>query len=251
MEKAPYLSVVIPCYNEETNLEARVLTKVNDFLKKKKYDWEVLVVDDGSTDKSKELIKRFIKNNHKFSLIENPHQGKAAAVITGMLKATGKYLLFSDLDQATPIEELDKLLPWFDKGYDVVIGSRNSERRGAPLSRLAMARGFMLLRNLLLGLPGISDTQCGFKAFRKETAHKLFKKLKLYKETGKVEGSHVTAGFDIELLFIAKKMGFKIREVPVVWRYVETRRVSPVRDSWEGLMDLVRIKINDLRGVYE
>lgn len=251
MKKAPYLSVVIPCYNEEENLRKGVLRKVDKFLRRKDYPWEVLVVDDGSTDKSKELIKRFIKNNHKFSLIENPHQGKGAAVITGMLKAQGGHVLFSDLDQATPIEQTDKLLPWFDKSYDLVIGSRNSQRKGAPLSRLAMARGFMLLRSLLLGLKGISDTQCGFKVFRKEATDKLFKKLKLYKETGKVEGSHVTAGFDIELLFIAKKMGFKIREVPVVWRYVETRRVNPVRDSWEGLLDLLKIKVNDLRGMYD
>lgn len=250
MSKMPFLSVVIPCFNEEKNLKAGALEKVKKFLETKDYPWEVLVVDDGSEDKSKEIIKDFLKKASQFTLIENPHQGKGPTVITGILKSRGKYVLFCDLDQATPISEVDKILPWFEKGFDIVIGSRKEKRAGAPTLRVLMAKGFSLLRSLILGLKGISDTQCGFKAFKKEVAQDLFKRLKIYGKRRKVKGAMVTAGFDIETLLLAKKRGYKIKEVPVLWHYVETRRVSPIRDSWEGLKDLLKIKLNDLKGVY-
>lgn len=247
-----YLSVVIPCYNEENNLRHNILQKVDNFLKDKSFETEVIVVDDGSSDKSIELLENFKKTHPRFSLIKNPHQGKAYTVITGMLKAQGKYVLFSDLDQSTPIEELNKLLPLIEKEYDIVIGSRSSQRKGAPLLRLLMARGFMLLRTIILGLSGISDTQCGFKLFRYDVAQKLFKRLKLYGQQQKnVEGALVTAGFDVELLFLAKKLGFKIKEVPVNWHYVETRRVNPLKESWLGLLDMLKLRLNELKGVYD
>lgn len=246
-----FLSIIIPCYNEEKNLRLGALEKVSKYLAGQKYPWEVIVVDDGSTDESLSLIQKFIADHPGFSLIKNPHQGKAATVITGMLKASGRYVLFTDLDQATPISEVEKILPWFEKGFDVVIGSRNTRREGAPISRLAMARGFMALRTLILGLSGIADTQCGFKAFKNEVAKELFGRLKLYGQKKLVTGSMVTAGFDIETLFLAKKAGFKIKEVPVEWHYVETRKVNPIKDSWYGFWDLVKIRLNSLRGLYE
>jgi hypothetical protein len=113
-----------------------------------------------------------------------------------------------------------------------------------------MARGFMLLRTIVLGLKGISDTQCGFKAFSRDVARDIFQHLSLYGKQRTVTGSMVTAGFDIEVLFLAKVLGYKIREIPVEWHYVETRRVSPIKDSWEGLMDIVHIRINAWKGVY-
>lgn len=246
-----YLSVVIPCYNEEKNLELGMLGKVADYLEKQKYVWEVIIVDDGSIDNSGNLVSKFIKNHPGFSLKRNPHQGKAATVISGMLKASGQYILFSDLDQSTPIEEIEKILPWFKKDYDVVIGSRSSERKGAPLTRRMIALGFMILRTLILGLSGIVDTQCGFKAFKKEIAKELFGKLKLYGKKKLISEAMVTAGFDIEVLFLAKKLNYKIKEVPVNWHYVDTRRVSPIKDSWRGFWDLVKIRLNDLRGKYD
>lgn len=246
-----FLSVVIPCYNEEKNLRRGALEKVENYLRSQKYPWEVIVVDDGSTDESISLIQKFIADNPGFSLIKNPHQGKAATVITGILAASGKYVLFSDLDQATPISEIDKFLPWFEKGFDVIIGSRNTTRQGAPFSRILMARGFMILRSLILGLGDITDTQCGFKAFKNEVAKKLFSRLKLYGQGKIVSGSMVSAGFDIETLFLAKKAGYKIKEVPVEWHYVETRRVNPIKDSWYGFLDLIKIRLNSLRGLYE
>lgn len=244
------LTVVIPAYNEETNIRLGALDKVTRFLEKQPYVWQAIVVNDGSEDATASLLAEFVKNNKSFSVINNPHQGKAASVIDGVLAATGKIVLFSDLDQATPIRELDKLLPWFDKGYDVVIGSRSRERQGAPILRLFMARGFMFLRTILLGLHGITDTQCGFKAFRQDVAKKIFGNLRLYGHRKQVSGAMVTAGFDIEVLYLAKQSGYKIKEVPVEWHYVETRRVNPFKDSVQGLSDIVKIRLNAWRGLY-
>lgn len=249
MVSRPKLSVVLPCYNEIRNIRRGVLTDIDAFLREQSYSWEVFIADDGSSDESRALIVSFIKKHPGFTLIENKHLGKAKAVTRGILEATGEIVLFSDFDQATPLHEINRLLPYFS-GHDIVIGSRKDQRKGAPLSRRIMARGFMMLRNILLGL-GVEDTQCGFKAFKRTKAISLFKKLRLYRDRRQVSGSSVTAGFDVELLYLARKMGYSIMEVPVQWKYVETRRVSVVRDSWEGLCDLVRIKINDIRGIYE
>ncbi len=234
------------------NLQKGVLDKVEHFLSKKNYSYEVIIVDDGSTDGSVEFVKRFSLNNPSFKLIENSHLGKAGAVTKGVLSAKGEYVLFSDMDQATPIEEVDKLLPFFNNGYDIVVGSRKSQRKGAPWTRILMAKGMISLRTFLVGLNGISDTQCGFKIFKKQVAQKLFSRInKLHNNFKKVSGSNVSAGFDVELLYLAQKIGYKIKEVPVSWLYVETRRVNPIKDSIEGFMDLLRIKAKALRGEYD
>ncbi|MDO8659328.1 MAG: glycosyltransferase [Candidatus Parcubacteria bacterium] len=254
-----YLSVVIPSYDEMANLQKGVLDKVEHFLSKEKFSYEVIIVDDGSTDGSVEFVESFTKDNSRFRIIKNQHLGKAGAVTTGVLKASGEYILFTDMDQATPIEEIDKLLFFFDRGlpagrqgFDVLIGSRKNQRKGAPFTRLIMARGMILLRTVIVGIHGISDTQCGFKMFKKDVAKKIFEKINnLHHGFRKVTGSSVSAGFDIELLYLAQKMGYKIKEVPVNWLYVETRRVSPLKDSIEGFLDLLKIKINDIRGKYE
>jgi glycosyltransferase involved in cell wall biosynthesis len=244
------LSIVIPAYNEEKNIRLGALDKVARYLEHAKLSWEVIIVDDGSTDMTKRLLADFVRDNKGFEVIFNPHQGKAATVIAGMLAAKGKIVLFTDLDQATPLHEVEKLLPFFSKGYDVVIGSRSKERQGAPLLRKIMAYGFIMLRSFVLGLNGIVDTQCGFKAFKREVAHDVCKMLKRYGNTHEVSGSMVTAGFDIELLFVAKRKGYSIKEVPVEWHYVETRRVNPLKDSIQGLMDIIAIRLNSLRGLY-
>jgi len=244
------VSVVIPAYNEETNIRLGALDKVSLCLEKQSYAWDVTIVDDGSTDGTGKLLDVFVKENARFSVIHNPHQGKAATVISGMMAARGDIILFTDLDQATPIEELAHILPWFERGFDVVIGSRSGRREGAPLTRRIMARGFMILRGFILGLHGIVDTQCGFKAFRKDVARDIFGRLKLYASGHAVRGAMVTAGFDIEVLFLAKKLGYKIKEVPVEWHYVETRRVNPLIDSIQGLSDIINIRMNAWRGMY-
>jgi glycosyltransferase involved in cell wall biosynthesis len=254
-----FLSVVIPSYDEMANLQKGVLDHLKRFLDKQKYMYEVIVVDDGSKDGSLHFLEEFIKENVCFVLIKNPHMGKAGAVTTGVLKAKGKYILFSDMDQATPIEEVDKLLPYFDEslpagklGYDIVIGSRNNTRKGAPWTRVIMARSMILLRTIIVGVRGISDTQCGFKMFQRDVAKKLFTKLSnLHHGFSQVSGSSVSAGFDVELLYIAQRLGYRIKEVPVAWLYVETRRVNPVSDSMKGLLDLLRIKKDAILGMYD
>ncbi len=246
----PFLSVVIPAYNEETNIRLGALDKVSRYLEKQPYAWEAIIVNDGSTDKTKNLLDEFIRANRGFRVVHNVHLGKAGTVATGVREAKGEIVLFTDLDQATPIRELEKVLPWFRRGFDVVIGSRNTNREGAPVLRIMMARGFMIIRSVFLGLKGITDTQCGFKAFRKEAAYDIFDGLRLYGKAKEVSGSMVTAGFDIEVIFLAKKRGYKIKEVPVEWHYVETRRVSPIKDSWQGLVDIFHIRLNAWKGYY-
>ncbi len=236
------------------NLQKGVMDKVEHFLSRQKYSYEVIIVDDGSNDGSREFVEEFVKESSTFKIIKNSHTGKAGAVTTGVLSAEGQYILFADMDQATPIGEVQKLLPYFDPpagGYDIVIGSRKSKRKGAPWTRLVMAKGMIFLRSAIVGIAGISDTQCGFKMFKKTVATKLFSKInKLHNGFKEVSGSSVSAGFDVELLYIAQIMGYKIKEVPVSWLYVETRRVSPIKDSIEGLFDLFYIKIQDLKGKY-
>lgn len=232
------------------NLQKGVLDKVKSFLDKEKFDYEVLVVDDGSKDGSEEFVEKFVRANKTFSLIKNPHLGKAGAVATGMLKAKGKYVLFTDMDQATPIEEIDKLLPFFEKGYDIVIGSRHG-RKGAPWTRQLMAKGMMVLRTAIVGLKGIKDTQCGFKVFKNDVGKEIFQKMSdLHNGYQKVSGSNVVAGFDVEMLIVAQMMGYTIKEVPVKWLYVETRRVSPLKDSVDAFSYLLKIRLNKMQGVY-
>lgn len=245
-----YLSVVIPCYNEEKNIRLGALEKVYQYLKKQSYLWEVLIVDDGSIDGTSKLVQKYISNKKQFKLIKELHQGKARTVVAGVIRAQGNYILFSDLDGATPLSEVEKFLPYLSKGYDVVIGSRNRKREGAPFIRSLMGPGFAFIRSSLIGLSSINDTQCGFKAFKKDVAKILVDKIKLYSGSSEIIGSNVTAGFDVEFLFIAQKLGFKIKEVQVKWHYVETRRVNPIRDSWNGLKDIIKIKILDLQGQY-
>jgi len=246
------VSVVIPCYNEETNIRNGVLHVITEYLDKQIYNKEVIIVDDGNEDASIELVERFIQSSGKsyLRLMKNQHGGKAATVISGMLASKGDVILFTDMDQATPLEEIEKLLPYFDQGYDIVFGSRAGERKGAPFIRQAMSRGFMVLRSLVLGLNGISDTQCGFKAFRKEVAHTIFGMMKIHWQRQNVKGATVTAAFDVEVLFVAKKRGYQLKEVPVRWHYVGTKRVNAIRESWRGFKDIIKLRLNDLQGAY-
>ena len=249
---APYLSVVIPAFNEETNLLGGALQKVAAYLDQQPYLYEALVVDDGSEDATAALVEGFVSQHPRFRLLRNPHRGKAHTVISGVLAAEGQIVLFTDMDQATPIAEVAALLPWFEQGYDVVFGSRGTVRRGAPWWRQLMSRAMIVLRGLIVGLPNITDTQCGFKAFRREAAREIFAHMHLYApgQGQEVRGAVVAAGFDVETLFVARKLGYRIREVPVTWDYARTRRVSFWRDSVRSLRDLGRIRLNDLLGRY-
>lgn len=246
--KKIYLSVIIPAYNEEHNIRTGVLDSVYDYLKTRKYTWEILFVDDGSTDRTLDLAYAFAKNHSQIKILNQPHRGKGATVISGMLKANAEIAVFTDTDQATPIDQLEKVLPKFKEGYDVVIGSRKG-REGAPLLRKIMAYGFSLLRLIILRLP-YKDTQCGFKAFKNEAAKKIFGRLRIFRESGGASGASVSAGFDLETLYVARKLGYKVCEVPVDWHHKEGTKVNPIKDSLEGLRDLLLVRINALQGKY-
>jgi len=248
----PYLSVVIPCYNEEKNLKRGVLDEVKKYLKKQSYSWEVIVSDDGSTDKSKEFLEKYCRKNPDFILLKNPHGGKPFAVRAGIKKAKGKLVLFTDMDQSTPIKEVEKLLPFFEKGYEVVVGSRGLERKGFSFFRRLASKIFLLFRKGLL-LKEINDTQCGFKAFKNRVAKDLFSQLLIFKNPAKVKGWRVGA-FDVELLFIAQKRGYKIAEVSVEWKdkdVTNEKQRKFLKESWTMLKEILRVKINDLKGLYD
>src|SRR4030042_2664558 len=168
----PFLSVIIPCYNEEKNLKRGALDEVEVYLKKQKFESEVIIADDGSSDNSREFIKKYLQAHSRFELLENKHVGKPLTIRSGIKKANGEIILFTDMDQSTPINEFDKFLPFFKKGFEVVIGSRGQKRGGASLLRLIGANVFRLIRQTLL-LKNIVDTQCGFKAFKNKIAQDL------------------------------------------------------------------------------
>lgn len=245
-----FLSVVIPCYNEEENLRTGVLEKVAEFLEKQTYGWEVIISDDGSSDRSLSLIREFIKNHRGFKILENKHSGKPYAVKNGILKSAGEYILFTDLDQSAPIGEVNKLLPFFKKDYEIVIGSRGTVRENAPWFRKLMAVVFLTIRRLFI-LQDIIDTQCGFKCFKNKVAKEIFSNLKIYAKKGKeISGGRVTA-FDVEVLFLAKKWGYQIKEVPVTWEYVATRKIDYVKESISMVQETFRVLLNNWQGLYE
>jgi len=251
MENKFLISLIIPCYNEEINIQKGVLDKIGDYTKNNSVFTEIIIVDDGSSDNSKKIIKnKYLKSFSKFKLIENKHQGKAFAIISGIRASKGNWVMFSDIDQATPLEESEKLIAVARKNIPIVIGSRNSQRVGAPFLRKLMAVGFIFIRNLVLNLKGIKDTQCGFKLFNKSAALKIVNNLKVFHNNRQASGSSVTAGFDLEFLFLAAKLRYQIAEIPVSWRHVETKNVSFIKDTIETLKDIIRIKYFDLTKKY-
>lgn len=246
-----FLSVVIPAFNERASIRSGNLEEVYGYLKDMDFDWEVLIVDDGSTDSTASLVQKFAEGHKGFRLLMQPHGGKGRTVISGMLEAKGDIVLFTDMDQATPISELKKFLPKFSQGYDIVIGSRTG-RKGANWIRKLMAYGFIFLRTIILRLP-FRDTQCGFKAFSRRVIAPIVGKMKIFGKDQSVAGAAVTAGFDLELLYIARKLGYRIAEVPVEWTEKGTRGdfgVNPIKDSWEGFRDLMKVRINAIKGEY-
>ena len=246
------ISLIVPCYNEILNLKKGVLAKIGEYTKNRADFAEVIIVDDGSTDESTSYIEKNILPLYpKFRLIKNNHQGKAFAVITGVEKAKSDYVMFSDMDQATPIEESTKLIHEAKKGYPIVIGSRNTQRKGAPLARKIMALGMIIIRTLLINLKGIRDTQCGFKLFEKKSALSIIRNLQVFKKNHLINDASVSAAFDLEFLYLAQKKKFPIKEVPVLWRHVETKRVNFLQDSLETLRDVIRIKLYDIIGRYK
>ena len=249
---APYLSVIVPCYNESENLQRGVLSEMHDYLSRQDYDYEVLISDDGSTDDSREVARQHLEDKPRFRLLTNPHGGKPAAVWHGIRAARGEIVLFTDMDQSTPIDQLDSLLPMFSEGYDLVIGSRGAERRDSAWYRRIGSAVFRSLRHLLL-LRDISDTQCGFKAMRRPVAMELFPQLEVIRSPSPVAGWRVSA-FDVELLFLAERAGYRLAEVTVAWAdrdLAKGKGKSYWAESKEMAEQVLRIKLNEWRGVYD
>ncbi|OGK54290.1 hypothetical protein A3H78_01340 [Candidatus Roizmanbacteria bacterium RIFCSPLOWO2_02_FULL_36_11] len=245
------ITLVIPCYNEELNIQKGVLDKIGNFTDSNVDIVEVIISDDGSTDSTKNIIKnKYLRQFSKFKLLENSHCGKAFTLISAIKAAVGDYIIFSDMDLATPLEEAEKLINEAKKGSKIVIGSRNNSRKGAPILRKVMAKGFILVRDVLIGLQGIKDSQCGFKLFDRKLALTIIDQLVVFKKERNIDGSSVSAGFDLEFLFVSGKLGHKIKEVPVIWRHVETKNVNFLSDSIETLRDIMKIKYNDLTKKY-
>lgn len=248
--KKIHISLVIPCYNEEVNLQKGVLDRVGNYTSSKDHIKEVIIVDDGSSDSSKEIVKKYLKKFDKFRLVENKHQGKAIAVITGINESKAEYVVFTDMDLATPLEEIRKMVKAFEEGHNIVIGSRAGRRKGAPWTRQIQSKGFTIVRNMLIGLPGIDDTQCGFKGFQTSVAQKVIQKLHIFTQDREASGASVSAAFDLEFLFVARKLGYEINEIPVEWQHAETKRVSLWKDSVETIRDLLRMRLYEIQGKY-
>lgn len=247
------LSIVIPAYNEEKRIESS-LNKVHDYMQSQDYKYEVIISDDGSSDSTKDIVKKYQANWNSLKLIENKHKGKAPAIISGISNAKGKYVLFTDVDLSVGIEELSKMLVWLEEQrYDLAIATREgpgSVRVNEPYLRHFMGRVFNLIVQLVI-LPGINDTQCGFKLIRTSAANKIFSKTRLYTvDDPEIKGAKVS-GFDVEILYVAKTLGYKIKEVPVTWVYKDNSKVHSLKDSYYNFMDVLRVRINSIKGLYK
>lgn len=248
----PLLTVLIPNYNEIENVKRGVLKDIESYLKKQNYTWEIVISDDGSTDSSLLVIKEFVDHHKNVRLIYNQHAGKPYALRSGIKEAKGKYVLLTDMDQSTPINQIANLLPWTKKGYDVVIGSRGAKRSDSTFFRQLASVIFLLVRRMIL-LPEIKDTQCGFKLIQTQLAGEIFSHMRLFGRENHAVGWKVTA-YDVELLHLAKKMKAKIKEVPVIWRNEDMsigKSRNFIKESLEMLFEIVRVRVNDMLGKYD
>lgn len=238
-----FLSVIIPAYNEEERI-AKTLAEVNKYLSGQQYQYEIIVISDGAKDKTAVLVKELLPKIKNLKLIDNKeNHGKGFVVRQAMLAATGDYRLFTDADNSTSIEQVEKLLPYFEQGYGIVIGSRDA--KGAvitnpqPWYRTIMGEVFNLMVQIIVGLWGIWDSQCGFKMLTAKATQDILPKCKIDRWA-----------FDPEILLIAKKMGYKIKEVPIAWANSPDSKVK-LRSTVKMGLDLLKIRINSLTGKYK
>jgi len=251
--RTPALSLVIPAYNEAGRLD-ETLAALRAWLERPPREpAEVVLVDDGSEDETLARFQAFAAEEERARVVANPHKGKGFAVRSGVLSAEGELILFSDADLSAPLAEAERLIAAIEGGADVAVGSREiagSSREDEPIYRHLMGRGFNRLVRLLV-VPGIRDTQCGFKMFRREAARQVFTRLRRYGPGApEVRGPMVTA-FDVEVLFVARRLGYRIAEVPVRWQHAAGSKVIPVRDSLRMGRDVLLVKWGHLRGWYD
>jgi glycosyltransferase involved in cell wall biosynthesis len=240
---SPRLSIVIPAYNESARIEL-TLERVMSCVERQGWDAEVLVVDDGSKDATPQIVQRWMERYARLHLIQNQgNRGKGFSVRNGLLQAAGDVVMFTDADLSAPMEEAELLLAAIDDGADVAIGSRWMDRTRQtihqPLYRRFFGRCFNWVTRTIMGLP-FKDTQCGFKAFKRPAAQVIFRLQRIERW-----------GFDPEILFIARKLGYDIREVPVTWGHDERSRMSYLRDGMKMLEEMAIIRSNSLAGRYD
>ena len=238
----PFLTIVIPAYNESARLGG-TLDRILTFVAQYTWDVELIVVNDGSTDETAEVVRRYAAKSQIVRLLENPgNRGKGYSVQHGVLNARGTVVLFTDADLSAPIEEAPKLLAALEQGADIAIGSRwiraELQTQRQSMARQVLGRAFNQFLRLLLRLD-FKDTQCGFKAFRRNAARAIF-------PLQKIEGW----GFDAEILFLASRLGFKVAEVPVLWGHDERTRINPLADGTRMLAEMLKIRFNAFTGVY-
>ncbi len=236
-----FLSIVIPAYNEESRLP-RSLDQVIDFASSRTYPVEVIVVNNNSRDRTRQIAQEFADRYDFVRVLDQSIQGKGAAVKVGMLKAVGEYRLIADADLSMPVWEIPKFLPPSLNNYDIAIGSRElpgSVRIDEPAYRHLMGRVFSTYVKTI-AIPGIEDTQCGFKCFHQSAAVNIFP---LQTVTG--------FAFDVELLMIALRGGFKVIEVPIEWHHYPNSKVNPLRDALRMTREVTRIRANARRGLYD
>ncbi len=236
------VSVVIPAYNEGPNIEG-TLSEISAFFGDKKYGYEVIVIDDGSDDDTVAKARPFSGKLANFKVIESkPNRGKGYVLHKAMLEACGEYVMFMDADNSTSIYELEKFLPFLDEGYDAVIGSRRLKGSeiltSEPAARIILGQVYILLSKMLIGVT-VSDFNCGFKAYRRASARTVYSLQKMNDWS-----------FDTEVIFLLKKNGMRIKEVPVRWAHKYTSKVKPLKAGIESFKSLLRIQMNNIRGIY-
>ena len=237
----PYLSFIIPAYNEEARLPG-TLDQVLQFLELQDFSYEIIVVENGSQDRTLEIAQAYAARHPRVRVIHEDGRGKGLAVRTGMLQACGQYRFMADADLSMPVAEVLRFLPPQLSNFEVAIGSREapgSVRYREPLHRHLGGR-LINLAIRLLALPGLQDTQCGFKCFRSDVAQDLFGKMQL-----------PGWSFDIEVLYIARLHGYRIVEIPIPWHYMPSSKLSPLKDALRMLRDILRIRGNARRGLYQ
>ncbi len=248
----PFLSVIIPAYNEVQRLP-RTVPDVVRYLSAQHYSYEVLIVDDGSTDATAYAARKLEEDCPSLRLLQVTHRGKAYAVRKGVLAATGERVLFTDADLSAPIGQADRLMRCLDEGYDIAIGSREApgaRRYKEPIHRHVMGRVFNLAVRAITGVP-YDDTQCGFKLFSGDAARDIFRHLRLYGEDAPAVTGPMVTGLDVEVLQIARRRGYRVAEIPVQWHYSPSTNVRPALDTYRMLKDVLRTRYYDLRGCYD
>jgi len=240
---APYHSIIVPAYNEAERIGAS-LEHMLDYIAQSRWSAEIIVVNDGSSDNTAAVVQDFARRNPVVRILENPgNRGKGYSVRNGMMNASGQVLLFTDADLSSPIEEAEKLFSLIESGdADVAIGSRylrsELQTRKQPIHRRVMGRGFNVALKTILGLSYV-DTQCGFKAFNRKAVTMIFPNMKIERW-----------GFDPEILFLAKRYGLRVAEVPVSWAHDHRSKINPLRDGTRMLGELLRVRMNSMGGKY-